>query len=115
MTAHIDNQQLTWAWQKFEAEYKVSDNYSQASQIIFMAFEAAWKASNTEAQIEILLKAKKAIKEQIKASKNNLKYQQDNTYNERVIKSWEDIIQGEKFALVAVEAEIKRLKGAKHG
>lgn len=36
------------AWQEFEAEYKISQNYQPHEQIIFMAFEAGFNAQPTQ-------------------------------------------------------------------
>jgi hypothetical protein len=38
-------------WQKFEAEYDISNKYPKASQIIYMAFEAGHKSGSEALEI----------------------------------------------------------------
>lgn len=53
-TFEKDSKEQLEAWQKFEAEYKISDNWSAASQIIFMAFEAGLKADQKQLLTELM-------------------------------------------------------------
>jgi len=59
-------------------------------------------------------KVKQAIKDEIKATKENIAYHRDKTKNERLQRDWENVLFGEKLALKATVSAITSLmKGEK--
>ncbi len=43
-----DKDKMIAAWHAFEKKYKISNDYYPNEQMIYMAFEAAWKAAKAD-------------------------------------------------------------------